>query len=46
MAQIHKNFSDGQVKALFEKYERGEIERRYIQEILFSEIWSALRLLC
>ncbi|WP_457643238.1 hypothetical protein [Persephonella sp.] len=34
MAQIHKNFSDEQVKALFEKYERGEIERRYIQEIL------------
>jgi len=34
MGQIHKRFSDEQVKALFEKYERGEIERKYVQEIL------------
>jgi len=26
MAQIHKNFSDEQVKALFEKYERGKLK--------------------
>jgi transposase len=34
MGQIHKRFSDDQVRAIFEKYEREEIERRYVQEIL------------
>ena len=34
MAQIHKRFSDEQVRDLFERYERKEIERKYLQEIL------------
>ena len=34
MAQIHKRFGDGQVKALLEKYINKEVERKYIEEIL------------
>lgn len=34
MIQLHKRFSDDQVKNLFERYLKKEIERRYIQEIL------------
>jgi len=34
MAQLHKRFTDGQVKELIERYLRKEIERRYIQEVL------------
>ena len=34
MAQIHKKFTDGQIKELFERYLNKEIERTYIQEIL------------
>jgi len=34
MAQIHKRFDDGQVKALLEKYIKKEVERKYIEEIL------------
>lgn len=34
MAQIHKKFTDGQVKALIERYLKNEIERHYLQEIL------------
>jgi hypothetical protein len=32
--QVHKRFSDAQVKELIERYLRKEIERKYIQEIL------------
>jgi len=32
--QIHKKFTDEQVKELLQKYVRGEIERKYLQEIL------------
>ena len=32
--QLHKRFSDIQIKELMERYLKGEIERKYIQEIL------------
>ena len=32
--QIHTKFTDGQVKELLQKYVNGEVERKYIQEIL------------
>ena len=34
MAQIHKSFSDSQVKELMQRYLDKEIERKYIQEVL------------
>jgi hypothetical protein len=34
MAQIHKSFSDSQVKELLQRYLNKEIERPYIQEVL------------
>ena len=34
MSQIHKRFTSDQVKELLERYERKEMERKYIQEIL------------
>lgn len=34
MAQLHKKFTDAQVKELFSRYCKKEIPRRYIQEIL------------
>ena len=34
MVQLHKRFTDSQVKELIERYLRKEIERRYIQEVL------------
>ena len=34
MAQIHKQFSDEQVRDLFKRYVRKEVERKYLQEIL------------
>jgi hypothetical protein len=34
MAQIHKSFSDSQVKELMQRYLDKEIERNYIQEVL------------
>ncbi len=34
MAQIHKRFTDDQVKKLFQQYLTNGIERKYIQEIL------------
>jgi len=34
MAQLHKKFTDSQVKELIERYLKREIERKYIQEIL------------
>ena len=32
--QLHKNFTDGQVKSLFEKYSKKEIKLNYILQIL------------
>lgn len=34
MTQLHKKFTDAQVKELFVRYCKGEIPRRYIQEML------------
>ncbi len=34
MVQVHKKFTDEQVKNLLERYLKHEIERKYIQEIL------------
>ncbi len=34
MAQIHKRFTDDQVKRMIERYLKSEIERKYIQSIL------------
>ena len=34
MVQLHKRFTDSQVRELIERYLRKEIERRYIQEVL------------
>lgn len=34
MAQIHKRFSDEQVRDLFKRYVGKEVERKYLQEIL------------
>ena len=34
MFQLHKRFTDEQVKELIEKYLRKEVTRNYIQEIL------------
>jgi len=34
MAQLHKKFTDEQVKELLEKYLRKEVERKYLQEIM------------
>jgi len=34
MSQIHKKFTDNQVKRLLDRYLKKEIERKYIQEIL------------
>ncbi|MEW6558287.1 MAG: hypothetical protein AB1349_13235 [Elusimicrobiota bacterium] len=34
MEQLHKRFTDGQVKELIERYLKKEIERSYVQEIL------------
>lgn len=31
MAHLHKRFKDSQVKALLERYGKGEIERKYIE---------------
>jgi hypothetical protein len=33
MAQLHKKFTDEQIKELIERYLNKEIERTYIQEI-------------
>jgi len=32
--QLHKNYTDGQVKSLFEKYSKKEIKLNYILQIL------------
>ena len=34
MSQLHKKFTDSQVKELIERYSKGGIKRKYIQEIL------------
>jgi len=34
MVQLHKEFTDSQVKELIDRYLRKEIERKYIQEVL------------
>jgi len=34
MVQIHKEFTDSQVKELVERYLKNEIERKYIQQVL------------
>ncbi len=34
MSQLHKRFTSEQVKELFDRYLKNEIERTYIQEIL------------
>src|SRR6056297_664582 len=34
MAQLHKKFTDEQVKELLNKYLNGEVERKYLQEIM------------
>jgi transposase len=34
MSQLHKKFSDLQVKELFDRYLRKEIKRKYLQQIL------------
>jgi len=34
MSQLHKRFTSDQVKELFDRYSKNEIERKYIQEIL------------
>ena len=34
MAQVHKRFSDEEVKALLEKYMKKEVKRKYTEEIL------------
>ena len=34
MSQLHKKFTDAQVKELLARYGKGEIPRRYIQEVL------------
>jgi len=34
MVQLHKKFTDSQVKELVDRYLRKEIERKYIQEVL------------
>ena len=34
MSQLHKRFTSDQVKELFERYLRNEIERKYLQKIL------------
>ncbi len=48
MAQLHKKFTDGQVKEMLQRYLNNEIERSYIQQILgigktrFFDIESAI----
>ena len=37
MAQLHKKFTDSQVKELIDRYLRKEIKRKYIQEVLGIE---------
>ena len=34
MVQLHKRFTDNQVKELIDRYLKNEIERKYIQQIL------------
>ena len=34
MAQLHKNFTDSQVKELMERYLKKEVERKHVQQIL------------
>ena len=34
MEQVHKRFTDQEVRELLARYVTGEIERKYIQEIL------------
>ncbi len=34
MIQLHKRFTDTQVKNLLKRYVMGEIERKYVEEIL------------
>ena len=34
MVQIHKEFTESQVKELIERYLKNEIERKYIQQVL------------
>lgn len=34
MAQLHKNFSDSQVRQLFDRYEKGEVKRKHIETML------------
>jgi transposase InsO family protein len=34
MAQVHKNFTDSQVRELFDRYVKGEIKRKHIQAVL------------
>jgi hypothetical protein len=34
MAQLHRKFTDGQVKEMLQRYLNNEIERSYIQQIL------------
>ena len=34
MVQLHKKFTDSQVRELIDRYLRKEIKRKYIQEVL------------
>jgi hypothetical protein len=34
MSQVHKRFTSDQVKELFERYLKNEVQRKYLQEIL------------
>lgn len=49
MAQLHKRFTDTQVRQLFERYEKGEIKRKHIETMLkigksrFFELLSVYR---
>ena len=42
MTQLHKKFTDEQVKELLEKYDKHGIERSYIKEILGIKIIYSL----
>jgi len=44
LAQIHRRFTDDQVKELIEKYLRKEVSRKYLQDILGGV--AGLRLWC
>ncbi len=46
MAQLHKNFTDAQVKEMLDKYDNAGVDRSYVEEVLgikTRQFWTLLK---